>query len=829
VKTSLLKGVVCALLAACFGLAGRGSVRFEAAGAQSSPSAATHRASFERYCLTCHTQQMKEQGRVPVALDTLDITKVGSNPEAWEKVVLKMRAGQMPPAAAARPSKDERNAFLTFLENELDRSAAANPNPGRTEAFHRLNRAEYRNAVRDLLGLDLDVSALLPPDDVSYGFDNIAGVLKVSPTLMERYLVAAQRVSRLAVGTPQPFANVDYFRIADDLSQESHLPGLPLGTRGGTLITYVFPMDGEYEIRPRLTRDLNESMPVYTEPQHLEISLDGERVGVYTLPGVQGQSAAAAAQEAPDPQVPAISQIPTGVRASPQDRAARNRADEKWNLRIAVKAGQRDIAITFLNRTPSLDETTRLPFLRPYPAGVNIPETRRGAYLRSVEIAGPYITTTGGKSQSRQRIFSCTPASEAAEPACAKTILTTLTRRAYRRPVTDADVSPLLAFFREGRLEGNFDDGIEHAIRRLLVSPEFLVRVERDPQGVAPNAPYRISDVELASRLSFFLWSSIPDDELLDLAAKRQLGTPANLARQVRRMLADPRADAFVNNFAGQWLFLRNLTAAVPVQSTFPDFDDTLRQAFERETELFFASIVREDRSAFDLLRANYTFLNERLARHYGIAGVKGSHFRRVELEKDSMRLGLLGQGSILTVTSYPDRTSPVKRGKWILENLLGTPPPPPLPNVGDLKVTGETGAVLSMRQRMELHRANPVCASCHSMMDPLGLALENFDAVGKWRTLGEGSAPIDASSVLPGGEPFEGPAGLRKELLASDRFVATLTEKMLTYALGRGLEHYDAPAVRAILREAAPGDYRLTQLIVGIVQSTPFRMRRPS
>ena len=795
--------------------------------AQTSQPVVNHRAAFERYCLTCHTQKMKEQGRVPIALDTLDITNVGANADVWEKVVLKMRAGQMPPAAAPRPGKPERAAFLTWLESELDRSAAAHPNPGRTEAFHRLNRAEYRNAIRDLLGLNMDVSALLPPDDVSYGFDNIAGVLKISPTLMERYLVAAQKVSRLAVGTPQPVASVDYFRIADDLSQESHLPGLPLGTRGGTLISYVFPQDGEYEIRPRLTRDLNESMPAYTEPQHVEISLDGERVGLFTLPGVQNQGAAAAAQETPDPQVPAISQIPAGVRASPQDRASRNRADEKWNLRLAVRAGQREIAIAFLNRTPSLDETTRLPFLRPYPAGVNIPETRRGAYLRSVEIAGPYIATSGGKSQSRERIFSCNPASAAAEPGCARTILTTLTRRAYRRPVTDADVGPLLAFFREGRLEGNFEDGIEYAIRRLLVSPEFLVRVQRDPQGVAPNTPYRISDIELASRLSFFLWSSIPDDELLDLAAKRQLGVPATLTRQVRRMLADPRADAFVNNFAGQWLFLRNLPAAVPVQSVFPDFDDTLRQAFERETELFFGSIVREDHSALDLLRANYTFLNERLARHYGIAGVKGSHFRRVELEKGSMRAGLLGQGSILTVTSYPDRTSPVKRGKWILENLLGTPPPPPLPDVGDLKTRGDTGAVLSMRQRMELHRANPVCASCHSMMDPLGLALENFDAIGRWRTLGEGSAPIDASSVLPGGEPFVGPAGLRRELLASERFVATLTEKMLTYALGRGLEHYDAPAVRAILREAAPGDYRLTQLIVGIVQSTPFRMRR--
>jgi hypothetical protein len=793
-----------------------------------SPEAATHRASFERYCLGCHSQKLKDQGKVPIALEGLDVAKVGSNPEAWEKVVLKMRAGQMPPAAAARPGKAERSAFLSWVESELDRSASRNPNPGRTEPFHRLNRTEYRNAVRDLLGLDINVSALLPPDDVSYGFDNIAGVLKISPTLMERYLVAAQRVSRLATGTPQPAVNIDYFRIADDLSQESHLPGLPLGTRGGTLIAYTFPMDGEYEIRPRLTRDLNEGMPAYTETQYLEISIDGERVGVFSLPGVRG-GGAAAAQETPDPQVPAISQIPTGVRASPQDRASRNKADEQWNLRIPVKAGQREVAITFLNRTPSLDETTRLPFLRPYPAGVNIPETRRGSYLRSVEIAGPYLGVSGGVSQSRKRVFLCEPKSGAAEADCAKTILTALTRRAYRRPVTDSDVQPVLAFFREGRADGAFDDGIERAIRRLLVSPEFLLRVERDPAGLAPNTPYAISDVELASRLSFFLWSSIPDDELLDLAAKRQLSAPANLERQVRRMLADPRADAFVNNFAGQWLFLRNLAAAVPVQSVFPDFDDTLRQAFQRETELFFASIVREDRSAFDLLRANHTFLNERLARHYGVSGVKGSHFRRVELEKDSVRAGLLGHGSILTVTSYPDRTSPVKRGKWILENLLGTPPPPPLPDVGDLKVTGETGAVLSMRQRMELHRANPVCASCHSMMDPLGLALENFDAVGKWRTLGEGSAPVDASSALPGGARFEGPAGLRQELVASERFVATLTEKMLTYALGRGVEYYDAPAVRAILKKAAPGEYRLPELILGIVESAPFRMRRAS
>lgn len=792
-------------------------------------SAAPHQATFQRYCVSCHTQQQKERGTVPIALDNLDAGNVSAHPELWEKVVLKMRAGQMPPGSAARPDKAATESFLGWIEGQLDRAAAANPNPGRTEAFHRLNRTEYRNAVRDLLGVDIDVSSLLPADDVSYGFDNIAGVLKISPTLMERYLAAARKVSRTAVGTPLPAPNVDYFRIPDDLSQEAQLPGLPLGTRGGTRLHYVFPMDGEYEIRPRLTRDLNEGMPVYTETQTLEVSIDGERVGLFTLPGVQSQPATPRPAEAPDPQVPAISQIQTGIRLSGAEREARNRADEKWNLRIPVRAGPHDVVITFLNRIASLDETTRLPFLRPYPAGVNIPETRRGAYLRSVEIAGPFVAIEGGRSASRERIFSCRPAAASNETRCARTILSTLARRAYRRPVEDADVEPLLAFFAEGRLDGGFDAGIEHAIRRLLVSPEFLLRVERDPATVPANRPYKISELELASRLSFFLWSSIPDDELLDLAAKRQLEKPEVLSRQVRRMLADDRSEAFIQSFAGQWLFLRNLEAAVPVQSVFPDFDDTLRQAFKTETELFFASIIREDRSARDLLRANYTFLNERLARHYGVPNVKGSHFRRIVLPADSVRSGLLGHGSILTVTSYPDRTSPVKRGKWILENLLGTPPPPPLPDVGDLQVKSETGAVLSMRQRMELHRANPVCASCHAMMDPLGLALENFDAVGKWRTLDESSSPVDASGSLPGGIRFNGPQELRQALLTSDRFVATLVEKMMTYALGRGLEYYDAPAVRAVLRSAAEQDYRMSELIAGIVRSTPFRMRKAS
>ena len=816
---------------------------------------ATQKALLDRYCLTCHTQRLKERGTVPIALDSLDLTQVGANAATWEKVVVKMRAGLMPPAGAPRPDKAAHDAFASWLEAELDGNAAAHPNPGRTEPFHRLNRAEYRNAIRDILDLDVDVASLLPADDVSYGFDNIAGVLKMSPTLLERYLAAAQKVSRVAVGTPLPAPNIDYFRVTDDLSQDEHLPGLPLGTRGGTLIRYVFPMDGEYEIRPRLTRDLNESLPLYKEDQQIEISIDGARVGLYTLPGIGGgaNTAPESSEPAPDASAPAdpeprvpnpesrvpnpvgqtqparpgISQIQQAVRLGARERAARNRADESWNLRVPVKAGARDLVVTFINSVSAIEETPRLPFERPFPAGVNIPETRRGAYLRSVEIAGPYDASGPGESQSRKRIFACAPRSGADGDSCARTILTTLTRRAYRRTVTNADVDPLMAFYRDGRAQGGFDGGIENALRRLLVSPEFLLRVERDPEGVASGAVYAISDVELASRLSFFLWSSVPDDELLNLASKGQLKQPAVLERQVRRMMTDPRAEAFVLNFAGQWLFLRNLEAVVPVQSVFPDFDDALRQSFRRETELFFESIVRENRSALDLLRADYTFVNERLATHYGIPNIKGEHFRRVTLPPDSQRRGLLGQGSILTVTSYPDRTSPVVRGKWILENLLGTPPPPPLPNVPPLRATDTSGVVLPMRQRMERHRSNPVCASCHSMMDPLGLSLENFDATGKWRTLGESSAPIDASGMAPDGTRFDGPDGLRSTLLKSDRFVSTLTEKMLTYALGRGLEYYDAPSVRAILRGAARDDYRFSSLIVGVVQSAPFKMRK--
>jgi mono/diheme cytochrome c family protein len=792
---------------------------------------AAQQAIFQRYCLTCHTEAMKRRGAVPIALESLDLSNTRRDADVWEKVVRKVRTGMMPPPGMPRPDKAAHEGFASWLETELDRAAAAAPNPGRTEPFHRLNRTEYRNVIRDLLHLDVDVESLLPSDDASYGFDNIAGVLKVSPTLMERYLAAAQKITRAALGSSPSQPNVGYFRLADDLQQDDHLDGLPVGTRGGTAIRYTFPTDGEYEIRVRLARDLNESVPVYAEDQHLEVSLDGHRLRLFTLPGVRPEvpatpQARPAAPQGQGGQIVAIEQ--NTPRLSGRERQERNTADQTWDVRVPVKAGERDLTVAFLKITSALDETTRLPFERPFPAGVNIPETRKGVHLRSVEIVGPYAPAGAAESKSRRRIYVCQPAAAAGERACARTILSTLARRAYRRPVNETDLRRLLALYDASRATGTFETGLEQAITRLLVSPEFLFRIERDPANVAPNSVYRVSNVELASRLSFFLWSSIPDDELLDAAARGRLTDPAVLAQQVRRMLADRRSEIFIKNFVGQWLYLRNLAATGPVATIFPDFDDSLRQAMRTETEMFVDSIVREDRGAMELLSANYSFLNERLARHYGVPEVTGSHFRRVSFGKDSVRGGLLGQGSILTVTSHPDRTSPVVRGKWILENILGTSPPPPPPNVPELKPTGAPGQVLSMRDRMVQHRASPACASCHAVMDPIGLALENLDGVGRVRTLGESSEPIDASGSLPDGTRLVGPAGLRQALLTkSDQFVTTLTEKLLIYALGRGVEHYDAPTVRAIVRESADDGYRLSNLILGIVRSAPFQMRR--
>jgi hypothetical protein len=795
--------------------------------------AVEHAATVSASCLDCHNAIDQTAG---LDLAAVDFEQVAADAVTLEKVIRKLRAGMMPPADGPALAAEARADLVAWLESELDAAAAGAPDPGRKLAFHRLNRAEYSNALRDLLDVEIDVAELLPGDDVSYGFDNIAGVSKVSPTLLERYLAAADVVSRLAVGRPTPFETIDYFRVPDDLSQEKRLPGMPYGTRGGIRIGYTFPVDADYLIAPRLQRDLNESMPAYEEDQVLEISIDGERVALFTLPGVapRGQRQASPEPEAePEPAedddggMPPISQIEPRVRVSFADRASRNRFDEDWQVRVPVKAGRRDVVVTFIGRTAALDETVRLPFLRPYPSGVNIPETRTGSYLRSVEISGPYGATGPSASlSSRESIFVCEPEAPV-DLQCARTILSDLARRAYRRAVTDDDLDPLLAFFEGGAGEAGFDAGLQLAIKRLLVGPEFLFRIEQDPAGLPPGTPYEIDDFALASRLSFFLWSSVPDTGLLDLAEAGRLSDPVVLEAEVRRMIADPRADAFVENFAGQWLYLRNLDAIVPVQSNFPDFDDTLRQGLRRETELFFGAILREDRSAFELLDADFTFLNERVARHYGMTGIMGSHFRRVDLPEAHPRRGLLGHGSILAVTSYPDRTSPVIRGKWILENLLGAPPPNPPPDVPELVATDGAGTEISMRERMAVHRENPTCASCHALMDPLGFALENFDAVGQWRTLGDTGEPIDAGGAMPDGAPFDGVEGLKRELASSDQFLTTMTEKLLTYALGRGVEHYDMPAVRRIVREAAADDYRLGSFIMGVVESVPFRMRR--
>ena len=851
----------------------RASTAAPASPPPASSTAAAQRALIDRYCVTCHNERLKARNGTPIALDSLDVASVPAHAEEWEKVIAKLRAGLMPPAGMPRPDKTTLDGLSSWLETEIDRASAANPNPGRTDGLHRLNRAEYQNAVRDLLNVDVDVTDLLPADDVSSGFDNVASTLTMSPTLMDRYLSVAQKISRMAIGIPAPAANVQFFRVADDLAQDKQLPGLPFGTRGGTRIRYTFPIDGEYAIKVRLARDLNEQMPVYPDAQQLEVSVDGRRVQVFTLPGAarpagRGQGGGRGAAPAADSQVgrggadpapatpagepaaqtrrpgPSAGQAPEGQRLQGNAREERNRADQNWDVRVTVTAGAHDVVATFLNQTVALDESPRLPFLRPFPAGNNVPETRLGSSLRSVEISGPYGTGATGDSASRRRIFVChTGASQGgaarrssvgnatSEDECSNTILRTLARRAYRRPVTDADVQPLLALYREGREQGGFEAGIERALRRLLVSPEFLYRVEVDPPNARAGRAYPVSDMELASRLSFFLWSSIPDDELLDAAERGELRKPAVLTKHVTRMLQDPRSEALIDNFAGQWLFLRNVPGTGPAASLFPDFDDGLRQAFRRETELFFESLVREDRSAIDLLRGDYTFLNERLALHYGIRTVKGPQFRRYAWPQDDIRRGILGQGSILTLTSYPDRTSPVVRGKWVLENILGTPPPPPLPDVGDLKTTNGSGVVLTMRERLAMHRASPQCASCHSMLDPLGLALENFDGVGKWRTRDESGQPIDSAAVLPDGTRIDGPVALRTALLArSDRFLMTFTGKLLTYALGRRLEHYDTPVIRQILRDAAPGDYRVsTGIVLGIVRSTPFQMRRPS
>ena len=785
--------------------------------------ATSPRALLDRYCVTCHNERLRTGG---LALDALDVSRVGDAPAIWEQVVLKLRGGMMPPAGRPRPDRQTYDGFRAWLEAELDRAAASRTEPGRVPT-HRLNRAEYANAVRDLLALEIDAASLLPADDTGHGFDNLAGTLALSPVLMERYLSAARRISRLAVGDPTigPGFTSQVHGVPITMTQNDRMSeDLPFGSRAGLAVRHRFPLDGEYLVTIRLKRSVYEYIVNLDEAHDLDLRIDGRRVARFTVGG--------AAPGKPAPVTFSGTFVAAGASEFPSQDwdDYRTGADADLAVRVPVRAGTRTVGVSFIGKSWEQEGVLQPP-LREY--GATVTETTdtsprpEGPGVESVAIDGPYAATGPGETASRARIFVCRPIPRAREDACAREILGTLARRAWRRPVADADIEPLFAFYRTGREADGFDAGIRMALERLLIDPEFLFRIERDPQGVAPGAPYRLTDLELASRLSFFLWSSIPDDELLDAAARGRLSDPAERERQVRRMLADARSRALVDNFAGQWLSLRSVEGIAPDPNLFPDFDENLREALRQETELFVESQLREDRSVVDLLRADYSFLNERLARHYGIAGVTGSHYRRVTLP-DERRGGLLGQGSILAATSYGNRTSPVLRAKWLLENVLGTPPAPPPPDIPPLPGGGAAGEPRTVRERLAQHRRNAACAVCHAPMDPLGFALENFDAVGAWRTRDAG-LPVDASAVLADGTTaFDGPAGLRRVLLdRSEQFVETVVEKLLTYALGRGIEHYDRPVIRAIVRAAAADDYRWSSLILGVVESTPFRMRR--
>ena len=751
---------------------------------------------LQRFCFSCHNDRVRTGG---LALDVLAMNRVGENADIWEAVVKKLRTGAMPPVGRPRPNNAEAEMVVAWLETELDRAALASPNPGRP-TLHRLNRAEYRNAIRDLLAVDIDVS-LLPADNAAYGFDNNADALTLSSALTERYLSAAAKVSQIALGRPVGSPSPETIFVATDSNQDGRVSDdLPLGSRGGTAFRYYFAVDGDYrfQFRPEEGGVEGGFEGVTTEPHEIHVSLDDEHLWTGVVGG-------------PDYE---------GIR----DDEKTKKVLESLQFEAPVTAGSHLVQVFFRSKTSAYIEDLFDPSLRrdPYRARSGEP------VVASVAITGPLAdSAVVSETPSRRKLLICTPISATEQESCAEEIISTLARRAYRRPLTDSDVEVPLALYRQNARSGGFESGIELAVRSILVSPNFLFRVEDQPATVQPNMPYRISDLELASRLSFFLWSSVPDDELVDLAVANTLHEPAILQAQVTRMLEDPRSQSLIENFAGQWLYIRNVSTLQPSPELLFHFDDNLRQAFERETQLFFESILRENRSVLELLDADYTFVNERLAKHYGISGVYGERFRRVPLSSESPRRGLLGQGSILTATSRANRTSPVIRGKWILENILGTPPPPPPPNVPDLEEERDPRKVLPMREQMAVHRANPVCASCHAQMDQLGFALENFDAIGEWRDIYASGLPIDASAAFPDGTTFDGPGELRELLLTySDDFLTTATDRLLTYALGRGLEASDASVVRQIKREAATKNYTLTALIERIVMSTPFQMR---
>ena len=752
-------------------------------------------ALLKQYCITCHNARLKTGG---LELDGLDMAKLPEHAETWEKVVRKVRAGVMPPQGMRRPEPAVLERFVTFIEDGLDRDAKLHPDAGRP-MLHRLNRAEYKNAIKDLLALDVDVASLLPPDDSAYGFDNISDVLGVSPSLQERYLAAATRLSALAVGDPQLRPGSETYRVAQDLSQNQHVEGLPLGTIGGVKVRHFFPLDGEYDFQTKLYRTNLNMVRGLEYASEFEVSVDGKAVHHVTIGG-------------PDDLAKLF--------AAPTDTG--DAVEARMRVKVKVSAGPHDVSVAFVENMAVKDTVRVQPFLR---SSADNFEWAGAPHIQSLAVTGPFNATGSGDTPSRKAIFTCKPASKAGERACATTILSRLARRAYRQPIGPAELAPILEFYDAARATGTFESGVQRGLQRILSSPRFAFRIERDPAGAAPGTMHAVSGVELASRLSFFLWSSIPDEPLLRAAAAGTLPQPAVLERQVRRMLADPRADALVSNFAGQWLQLRNVRSVQPNSDEFPDFDDQLRQSFRKETELLFASIVKEDRNVLDLLRADYTFVNERLARHYGIPNIYGSRFRRVPVTDDARR-GILGQGSMLAVTSHAERTSPVLRGKWVLENLLGLPVPPPPPDVPTLKGNPEGQKPKTLREQMAEHRTEPVCASCHRVMDPVGFALENFDAVGAWRTM-EPGGPIDASGQLADGTKIDGVVTLRKAILDKPNlFIGTLTEKLLTYALGRGVDSRDMPAVREIMRGAARNDYRFSSLVLGVVRSVPFRMR---
>lgn len=776
--------------------------------AASAPSAPISRALLDQYCVTCHNERLKSGGLV---LASIDLGNVAAHSEVLEKVVRKLRTGQMPPAGRPRPDKAVAAAFAANLETALDRTALASPNPGRL-AIHRLNRLEYFNAVHDLLALDIDPS-LLPPDNGGVGFDNNADILAVTPALMNRYLSAATKVSRLALGDPTIRPANQVYRASDWATQtERASEEMPFGARGGFAVRHVFPLDGEYEFKVRLQRNFFGGTIRGIDDVHaIEVRLDGALVKGYKVGGEYKGADAGILIAIPEDEVEAQK-----LHAYHLD------ADKDFNFRMQVKAGQRSVAATFIDRVPGIEEMVPL---RPRSIKSANFDDASTPGIGAIEIGGPYAGKTPEDTPSRRQILLCRPSSAGEEDACAKRILTTLARRAYRRPTTDEDLRELMALYAKGRKGTNFEAGMGVALEGLLSMPAFLFRVEHDPAGAKPGQVYRISDLELASRLSFFLRKSIPDDELLEVAAQGRLKIPAVLAQQVRRLLAGTDATRWMNDFVGQWLVVRNLQAMEPDPNIFPEFDDNLRQAMAQETQLFFESQVREDRSLQELLSAKYTYLNEQLARHYGMSNVYGSHFRRVTLTNPA-RQGLLGQASVLTVTSYAHRTSVVLRGKWVLENMLGTPPPPPPPNVPPLKENDGKSAPTSLRDRMVQHRANPVCATCHTQMDPIGFALENFDAIGRWRD-NESGAPIDPTSTLVDGTKIGGPSAFSDVLNQRDQFAATVTEKLLSYALGRSVAYYDQPALRQLLRKSAVNQYRWSSLILDIVSSQPFQMRR--